>query len=269
MLTEPIGHEPQVTDAPRVRRRVNVFVALAAAVQFLTIVPPFVRRPFRDEELAAGVGWYSLVGVGLGGVLLLVNHLLALVFPPLLVAALVVAAWIVLTGALHVDGFLDSCDGVFGGYTPDARLRIMRDERAGAYAVVGGILLILIKTVALAALPVHAEALVVAPTLGRAAIALALVAFPYARSEGLGRALKDHVRVSSALVAGAIALLAAVLLAGAPGAGAAALAVVATFALGVFVCRRIPGLTGDIYGALCELVEVITLLVLIAGARPS
>ena len=55
------------------------------------------------------------------------------------------AAWVVLTGALHLDGFLDAADGLLGGFTPERRLEIMRDERRGAYALAGGILLMLLQ----------------------------------------------------------------------------------------------------------------------------
>ena len=53
--------------------------------------------------------------------------------------------WIVLTGALHMDGFLDTCDGLLGGSNSVKRMEIMRDERVGAYALSGGALLLLIK----------------------------------------------------------------------------------------------------------------------------
>ena len=78
---------------------------------------------------------------------------LRLVFPGSVAAALVLVAWVALTGALHLDGFLDACDGLLGGGTPEERLRIMRDERVGAFALAGGILLLLVKYSALAAVP--------------------------------------------------------------------------------------------------------------------
>ena len=92
--------------------------------------------------------------------------------------------WVLVTGALHLDGFLDSCDGLFGGHTPEARLRIMRDERAGAFAVIGGILLMLLKYAALAGNPHRIAALILAPVVGRWGMAVAVVAFPYGRPRG-------------------------------------------------------------------------------------
>ena len=253
------------------------------ALQFLTITPPIVRRPFTPAELGQAVGFFPLVGLLLGGVLTLLAWGLGRLFPPGVTAALVLAAWVGLTGALHLDGFLDTCDGLFGGGDPETRLRILRDERVGAYAVAGGVLLLLTKYAALAAivgatgassLPwahglwragTQRAALLLVPVLGRWGMALAVVAFPYARPEGLGRAMKDHAGWGQALLAGATALAVAALVAGWAGLAAWALATGATWLLARFALRRLPGLTGDIYGAVCEVVEVLMLVGLSMG----
>jgi adenosylcobinamide-GDP ribazoletransferase len=99
-------------------------------------------------------------------------------------------------------------------------------------------------------------------------MALAVVAFPYARPEGLGRMLKDNAGwrqlVLATATAGALAICVGAWL------GLIALTVVATVAVAgaVFALRRLGGLTGDIYGALCEVAEVATLLVFVAGETP-
>jgi adenosylcobinamide-GDP ribazoletransferase len=240
----------------------------AAAVQFLTLAPPLVRRPFTPEELGRSVGWFPQVGLALGGLLAGLDWGLAWAFPPGVTAALVLAAWVVCTGALHLDGFLDSCDGLFGGHTPEARLRIMRDERAGAFAVIGGVVLLLLKYAALAGNPGRLAALIVAPVVGRWGMAVAVVGFPYGRAEGLGRAMKDHAGWPQAALASIVA--AAVIGGVAVATDWRALLTVPlvgalTWAVGRFVLRRLPGLTGDIYGALCELLEVVVLLAFVAG----
>lgn len=242
--------------------------AVAVAAQFLTITPPLIRRLFRPEELGRAVGYFPLIGLGLGLALAGLHLLLELAFPPLVAAALVLVAWVGLSGGLHLDGFLDSCDGLFGGYTPEDRLRIMRDERVGAYAVAGGVLLLLLKLTALASSANTALALVLAPVLGRCAIAVTLVALPYARDRGLGRDMKDHARPVRALQAGAVAAIVAVATGGVIGVAALVVAAATAAALSRFFLGRIPGMTGDTYGATCEVVEVAVLLVLTAGWAP-
>ncbi len=251
---------------PAPEKRPSPFIAFLTAVQFLLISPAFVKRPFTARELGAAVGFYPLVGLVLGGLLLAADYLLALFMPPLVRLALILTLWVLLTGALHLDGFLDACDGLLGGYTPESRLEIMRDEHFGAFALAGGVLLLLVKFSALSAITPLAPALLLAPVLGRWGMAVALVAFPYARSQGLGRAVKDNAGLRQAILATVFALIISLAVAWwwadwrvLPALVIAALVV---WAGARFTLRRIPGLTGDIYGALNEIIEVAVLLAL-------
>jgi adenosylcobinamide-GDP ribazoletransferase len=246
----------------------SVPIDIIAAIQFLTIVPPLVRRAFTAAELGRAVGWFALVGVALGAFLAGADLAFGLLLPRSVTAALILILWVLTTGALHLDGLLDSCDGLFGGRTPEARLRIMRDERAGAFAVIGGILVLLLKYVCLAALIDRATALVAAAMLGRWAMSVAIVGFPYGRMEGLGRDMKNRAGFRQGTLATGTMLAAIILTAPIAGAIALVAAVATTAAFTVVVLRRVPGFTGDTYGALCELVETSTLLVFVAGEMP-
>ncbi len=232
-----------------------------AALQFLTVVPPLVRRPFTLEELGGAVGYFPFIGVLLGLVLTALHAGLRQVLPQNVVAALVLAAWVILTGALHLDGFLDSCDGLFGGATPEDRLRILRDEQVGAFALAGGVSLLLVKYAALSSLDGPFPALFLAPALARWGMTVAVVAFPYARPEGLGRAMKDHAGPRALAMATVVAFSTAWLAGGTRGLLVGALVATLTWATARFTMARIPGLTGDIYGTICELAEVLVLVV--------
>ena len=253
--------------------RIAVMIAgLAAAVQFLTIVPPLVRRPFTDAEMGRAVGWFPLVGLLIGGLLVGVDFGTRRLWPAGVSAALVLAAWIVVTGGLHLDGLMDSCDGLLGGRTVEDRLRILRDPRVGSFAMIGGVLVMLTKWSVLAGMidPVERmAAIVLTPALGRLAVALALVRFPYARPEGAGRAMKDHVRLGDGLLAaftavcviGGVAIWSQDLVGGVI---AMLLAELVALVVGKFAQGRIGGVTGDVYGAVCEVAECTVLLVLSA-----
>lgn len=238
--------------------------SLLTAFQFLTTFPAVIRRAFTAQELGRAVGYFPVVGLALGGLLYGLGNGLSLIFPEPVVAVLILAAWLLLTRALHFDGFLDTCDGLFGGFTPERRLEIMRDSRVGAFGVAGGGLLLLAKYAALISLP-HLPGLLLAPVLGRWALSIAIFAYPYAREKGLGRDMKDNVRWLQIIIATTITLMAAWLVAGWTGLLALALAGVVLW-LGVgFILRRIPGLTGDSFGALCEMVELAVLLFFTTG----
>ena len=239
-------------------------ISLLTAFQFLTTFPAVIRRAFSAQELGRAVGYFPLVGLALGGALYGMEVGLSLIFPAQVVAVIILAAWVLLTRALHFDGFLDTCDGLFGGFTPERRLEIMRDSRVGAFGVAGGGLLLLAKYAAIVSLP-HLSGLLLAPVLGRWATSIAIFACPYARDKGLGRDMKDNVRWPQVILSTGITGLAAWFFAGWVGLLALAIAGVALWLGASFILRRIPGLTGDSYGALCELVELVVLFVFTAG----
>jgi adenosylcobinamide-GDP ribazoletransferase len=239
--------------------------AFVAALQFLLVSPAFVRRAFTPRELGRATAFYPLVGLLLGGLLALADFLLGYLFPVQVRSALILALWILLTGALHFDGFLDSCDGLLGGATPERRLEIMRDERTGAYGLAAGALMLLILFSALNAIEVQRwMVLLVAPVLGRWAMTLAVVVFPYARPEGLGRDIKDNAHTAEAIIATVTMLIIVDAVALLRQDFAPLVAVVAAAAVlwltAIFVQRRIPGMTGDTYGAINLLVEAAALL---------
>jgi adenosylcobinamide-GDP ribazoletransferase len=239
-------------------------VSLLTAFQFLTTFPAIIRRTFTAQELGRAVGFFPLVGLALGGVIYALDIGLRLILPSEVVAVFLLAAWLLLTRALHFDGFLDTCDGLFGGFTPERRLEIMRDSRVGAFGVAGGGLLLLAKYAAIVSLP-HLSGLLLAPVMGRWVLSIAIFAYPYAREKGLGRDMKDNVRWLQVIISTAVTILVAALFAGWTGLLTTVLAGIVLWLSAGFILRRIPGLTGDSYGALCELTELAVLLLFTTG----
>src|SRR6185503_21322375 len=125
-------------------------VSLIAAFQFLTIFPTLIKRMFTSQEMGRAVGWFPLVGIVLGLALYGVNYSARLIFPASLSAALTLFAWVIFTRAFHLDGFMDASDGLFGGFTPERRMEIMKDSRIGAFGVAGGVLILLTQYTGLA-----------------------------------------------------------------------------------------------------------------------
>ena len=239
-------------------------IPLLTAFQFLSIFPAVIRRSSTAVELGRAVGFFPVVGLALGGIFYGMQLGLRLIFPAPLVPVMILAAWLLLTRALHFDGFLDMCDGLFGGFTPERRLEIMRDSRVGAFGVAGGGMLLLAKYAAILSLT-SVSGLVLAPVLGRWVLSVAIFAYPYAREKGLGRDMKDNVRWPQAILATIVSGLAAWWCAGPTGLFAFALSGVLLWLGAGFTLRRIPGLTGDSYGALCEITELLVLLIFAVG----
>jgi len=240
------------------------------AFKFLTVLPVPAPADAPPKAMGRAAAWYPLVGAVLGLLLAGGDLLLGLVFPLPLRSALVLALWVGLTGALHLDGFLDCCDGLLAARPPEERLRILRDVHAGSFAVVGGVLLLLLKYAALAGLqgPWRMAALVGAPVLGRWAMTYALVLYPDARGgAGLGGLVKQAAGRRELAIATAVALVAVVAAWRWPGLAALPLTWAFTALLARWIMGRIPGLTGDTYGAIDELVELMVLLLAVALAR--
>ncbi len=113
-------------------------MSLLAAVAFLTVLPLPGRWRVEPHHLAHSTRWFSAVGLGLGIVLAGVDWSLSFVLAGPARDALVVVAAVALSGALHLDGLIDTCDGVFATATPERRLEIMRDSRVGSYGALAG-----------------------------------------------------------------------------------------------------------------------------------
>jgi len=234
---------------------------LLAAFQFLSIFPAVIRRPFTEKELGHSVGYYPLVGLAIGGVMFGIMNGISRFFSAQVSAVFVLILWVVLTRAIHLDGFLDTCDGLFGGFTPEKRLVIMRDSRAGAFALVGGGVLLISMFSAIESTNSMLCSLLLAPVFGRWALSFAVIAFPYARSEGMGRVIKDNSRWPQLLLASLTTLMIAWFVGQWIGLIVFSLTVITSFLWLRYVLKLIPGLTGDIYGATCVVIEVLVLVI--------
>ncbi|MCU1771709.1 adenosylcobinamide-GDP ribazoletransferase [Pseudomonas sp. 13B_3.2_Bac1] len=232
------------------------------ALQFLSSLPIRLPGMPEPEQLGRSLLFYPLVGLLFGVILWLLN--LALAGAPLLLhAALLLTVWVLLSGALHLDGLADSADAWLGGFGDRERtLTIMKDPRSGPIAVVTLVLVLLLKFCALLALieQGHALMLLIVPLLGRAALLGLFLTTPYVRAGGLGQALADHVPRRAGgwgLVASALACL---LIAGVTAIVALVVAFVGFVWLRQVMMRRLGGTTGDTAGALLELLEMAVLV---------
>ncbi|MFP5304794.1 MAG: adenosylcobinamide-GDP ribazoletransferase [Gammaproteobacteria bacterium] len=240
----------------------QVLQTLRVAVQFLTRLPLRLAAAPTPQQQAQALLWYPLVGALLGVVLSLAALVLTTA-PDLLGATLLLVLWAFMTGALHLDGLADSADAWAGGHGDAARsLAIMKDPAAGPAAVVVLVLVLLLKLAALSVLIARSPALIIlAPLLARAAVPALFLTTRYVRANGLGAAMAKHLpRRAALLVVAAAAGL--VLLAGWSGARALLAAALAFGFVRTLAQRRIGGFTGDVAGALIEIVETAVLLAL-------
>lgn len=243
---------------------------LALAFGFLTVLP--VGRDWPEEGAPDAVGFYPWVGYGLGAAGWLAAISAAPSGPPvplrsLVVAAVLVTLWALLTRMLHWDGLADAADGLWGSFDRERRLEIMRDSRVGSFGATAVVLTALLQ-VACVALVLERQrpwVLLLAPVLARAGAAVAAWMLPSARREGLGLTAMER----PSLYAVAACSLAVVGLLVVGHVTAPRVAFFATFGAGVLAAVAVPrvlarpvgGMTGDLFGAGILLTETVVLLV--------
>lgn len=232
------------------------------ALQFLSSLPIRLPGMPAPQELGRSLLYYPLVGLLFGVMLWALNWLL-LGTPPLLHAALLLSVWVLLSGALHLDGLADSADAWLGGFGDRERtLTIMKDPRSGPIAVVTLVLVLLLKCAALLALieQQHTVVLIIVPLIGRAAMLGLFLTTPYVRAGGLGQALADHLPRPAGQRVLMLSALGCLLIGGLCGVFAVVLATLVFVWLRQVMLRRLGGATGDTAGALLELLEVAVLV---------
>jgi adenosylcobinamide-GDP ribazoletransferase len=182
-----------------------------------------------------------------------------------IVSVLLFAVLLVVTGGLHFDGLLDTCDGVFSQGTPERRLEVMRDSRSGAFAIAAGVLDTLLWWACSANLtgPYHFGVLLLLTTTSRAGMVLAVTLFPYARPAGLGKDFRDYRGRWAGIANCVLAFGLGYSLLGLPGLFGAGAGLASAILAGMYLMTRLPGLTGDCYGAINEVSQLATMLALV------
>lgn len=255
-----------VFSVPSVAKK-DVMRLYLIAMQFLTIIPlPFDTR-CQKEDLGRATACFPLVGLTIGGLLVGVNWLIEPWLNRSLTAALLVTALAAVTGALHLDGLADVCDGLAARGSRERFLAIMKDSNVGAIGAVGLVLGLLLKWQALLAVPtgITWQVLLLFPILGRCAQVLAMAGAKHARQDGLGAAIIQGMGTRHLLIALGITVAACLLLLPVKGMIALAAVFAVTLIIRGYFQGRLGGLTGDIVGCTSEIAEIVALIVLSAG----
>lgn len=232
------------------------------AVQFLTVLPVRVDGALDAKATGQSLLYYPLVGLLIGALLAALAWMLG--DAPLPVsAAVLLAAWVAVTGALHLDGLADSADAWAAGLGDrDKTLAVMKDPRSGPMAVVALILVLLLKFAALTQLLDKGawEIIALIPMLGRTALVSLFLTTSYVRPRGLGSMLASHLPRRACALAIVFTLLTVSASIGLAAAWLLAVVAAAYFTLRQLMLRRIGGTTGDTAGALVEIIETVALL---------
>lgn len=253
---------------------------LLAALSFLTPAPVSVRYRVDEEVLARSMFFFPFVGLAIGAILVAVALGARKVFAPGpwmndvppngvgLAAFCVVVAWAVCSSGFHLDGLADTVDGLLGGGDRMERLRIMHSSGIGAFAASALVCLLLGKFLAVQAILSRPDetaravaAIAVAPALGRWCMCfLAGISGPATPESGLGRLFAGRADFGILCLSLLLPLVLTIYLLRFPGGCGLLAAMLLTILISSVSNRKIGGITGDIFGAVCELSELILLM---------
>jgi len=237
------------------------------AMQFLTIIPLPCDTRCQKEDLGRATARFPLVGLTIGGLLVGLNFLVAPWLNRSLTAALLITVLAAVTGALHLDGLADVCDGLAARGSRERFLAVMKDSHVGAVGAVGIALGLLLKWQALLAVPVGItwQALLLFPILGRCAQLLALGGAQHARQDGLGAVIIQGMKTHHLITGLCLTVIACLALLPLKGMIALAAVFAVTLIIKGYFQNRLGGLTGDIVGCINEIAEIVALIVLSGG----
>jgi len=238
------------------------------AIRFLTIIPLRQNGEVSEEDITGAASYFPLVGAVQGIILVIAFVILRHWFNGLVLSTILVALLTSTNGGFHLDGFMDTVDGLAGGGDREKRLAIMSDSNAGAVGVIFTIFIIILKIAALGALPpaFMALALFLWPIIGRWSVLPLALLSDYARPEGgLGKAVTT-IGFKEFCIATGIALAIAFFWLGLW--IFLFMAIIGALALCVscFFSSRLGGVTGDVFGFHSEVSEVLFLLLLLTIA---
>ncbi len=240
---------------------------LLIAFQFLTVLPLKICIEIKDEDYGKSLVYFPIVGMAIGAMLSAISLCCGFLPVPVL-GAIVLIFSAFFTGALHLDGFADTCDGFYGSKPKEEILKIMRDPRIGVMGVVGITLLLLLKFSLIISIPkdVLWRSLIAMCCLARWAQAIGCL-LPYARNEGKAGLFIKYARKKDIIIGGVFTIIVFSALFGLKGIIIFFSSLIPAL---IFICHaksKIGGMTGDTIGAVSEIAEVSTLFsILIVGS---
>jgi adenosylcobinamide-GDP ribazoletransferase len=231
------------------------------ALQFLTRIPIPEIQFNEKQNFVKCVKYFPAVGLVIGIFLAGAYNLLGDFLPNFVLAAVILLVNILITGGLHLDGFMDTVDGLMSARDKDRMLEIMKDSRVGAHSVWAVICLLFIKFAVIASIspPNALVSLLLMPMIARWQVLFSKSYWPYARDEGLGKLFIAEGHYYSFMGNGMIISLIIFWLTGLLGLVAIMANLIFVWLFNNLLVKKLDGLTGDTYGAVIELSEVVML----------
>ncbi|MCX5678278.1 MAG: adenosylcobinamide-GDP ribazoletransferase [Candidatus Omnitrophica bacterium] len=235
-----------------------------AALQFLTIVPIRTRQA-SESDLPLSMVYFPLVGLLIGLILIMAIGI-AMFFGlnDIAINSIIVVLLVLITGGLHLDGLADTFDAIASGKPKDEMLKIMRDPHIGTMGVLALLSALLLKLSFLFCMSGNGKiiSIILMCVLSRWSMVMVMSIFPYARDRGKAKTFIEGINPRIVAIATLITIITVVMVAKFQGIVLFVLIGSASYLFAGSVARKIGGITGDTLGAVCELMEVVTLFLI-------
>ncbi len=237
---------------------------LIYALRFMTILP----IPWKENEdlvkVSRSSGVFPLVGFIIGFLLAATGLLFRHLLPLPVIAVTQTLLWIFLTGGLHLDGLSDTFDGIGSRQGREKTLEIMKDSNIGAFGALALISQILFKYILISEINKIAFWLIIIPPVtGRWGQLISIYYYNSARDSGMGKFFRDYIRKYELILGLLITVAVYCLLLPLSGLLILPIHALLIVVISSGVSRKLGGLTGDVYGLICETGESATLLLLL------
>ncbi|NDI35807.1 adenosylcobinamide-GDP ribazoletransferase [Chengkuizengella sediminis] len=255
--------------------------AFICALQFLTRFPVPIKVPYESKIIQRSVVFYPIAGWIIGLFLWLLSYFVPSVLPSAPSAVLICIFWMISSGGLHMDGLMDTADGILSYRSKNKMLEIMKDSRVGAMGVIVCVCYLIFKmTLVFSLLESEHQSIlfsyiVFIPIWSRLVIVWAAKLYPYARQEkGFGTDVSlipyvyavlaminalvisfimyNFISVHGSWIEGFILMVLLILI-----------STITMWVISHMLYQKLGGLTGDTYGAINELVELVLLMSLV------
>lgn len=231
---------------------------LILSLQFFTRIPINIPIDFNEENIKWSIFFLPLVGSIIGGLGGLVYYFLAL-YNILIAGILTLLITIILTGGLHIDGLSDTIDGFLANKEKERTLDIMSDSRIGAFGVLSIVLLILFKYILIISTDSLPLIMALSFINSRLVVSRIISYKKPAKKKGLGSMFHESNPKKLSIISSLIYLIILLIID-----IRYIIPLAITFIAGEYISyisyKKIEGVTGDVYGAVIELGDLISLL---------
>ncbi len=237
--------------------------SLMLAIKFLSVIPLPGHDKVEPRELGKSTAFFPFVGAFLGLIVVSIDSLFVRFLPLPLNNLFLIIALVLIRGGLHLDGLIDTADGIFSRRDRTKTLQIMKDSRIGTFGALALLSTILIKWEVLNHLTPELKwrLLILAPALSEWAVVYCTFVYPYARDEGMGKIFAQETGWLQFSLASTTAALLIVSLFKDNITVAFLLFLILVAGAAAYVAKRLQGFTGDSYGAVGELAEISAFLI--------